>query len=706
MNRLEHRVVVEAVRWLGGLLIALVIVIGDGDARAAEKYQVGDEIEVLHLRQWRPGKVVQTNARGDVKADFEFGASTQQQVFKATDVRYAYEKDAIARTRTWSDPSGTFKIKAALLSLEDESVLLRKPDNTELKVPLAKLSTTDQDFVKRLRKELGPSANRPPQVPPPETFDESAAIDVWKTWGAAGQNAARPAITPDPLPAFVKLKQAGVAFPTQEFFDRLGAVLPLGGPNGWVLASIENHNPGESIPGRLLWVSLVKGKVENQQLLPHGEVVVDYHPQSKQLLTMSEEEGNSRGLLPNILTIWRVAPADTGVTLVARWKFNPGSFRGQDNWARIVDATTVVHRWKSGEIAAWDFSAKQLRYRLAQESFFQPAPTLSGGRRYLIVPEDRQVRILEAASGFLVCTLPAPEGSSATAMTEDGTRLAVLNRNQLVVWDLTSPDAEPEKYQAEAIGTPFTTTMEWVGSDQIMADNGHRGKVLFSLKHRIALWRYDFDLDAVPEQRERRVKHVLDGHLVYAASVGELRQKGLAVGAVELPGPKVREEAESLDPESLMILKPGVEVAVNLQCGEYNERVYAAVQQIAARNGWVLNQSASIVMLCEMKRGEQQNSTYRSFDNSQSQSVSFTPYISSMQLQDGKRVIWQAMTATGAPPVMSLTAGQTAQGEVDRWQLPNPEFFERLSVPAKLLDPDKRSGLGVTRVTNRGLIAK
>ena len=214
-----------------------------------------------------------------------------------------------------------------------------------------------------------------------------------------------------------------------------------------------------------------------------------------------------------------------------------------------------------------------------------------------------------------------------------GLSAAQLTSHHLAGWTLTSSEPEPATYQAEAMGKPFRAAMEWVGPDQIMADGFHHGKVLFSLKHRIALWRYEFDMEAVPEQRNRRVKHVLDGHLVYAASVGGLLQRVLAVGAVELPGPKVREEAESLDPEALMILKPGIEVAVNIQCGEYNDRVYAAVQQIAARNGWMLNQSASIVIECEMKRGEQQNTTYRSFNNSQTQSVTFTPNIPTIQIQ-------------------------------------------------------------------------
>ena len=691
-------------RLLGILSFLGLMLAGPLAGHAAEAYKVGDSIEVFFLNKWWPAAVVQTNARGDVMAEFEFAATTKRQVFKAAEVRFDYEAGAIARVRTWSDPSGTFKIKAALLALEDEAVVLRKPDKSELQVPVAKLSTSDQDFVKRLRKELGPSANRPPQVPAPEKFDEDSAAEVRKTWSESHDS--RAAVEPDPLPNFVKLKQAGVAFPVQDFFDPLGAVLPLGGPNGWVLASIENGKPGGALPGRLLWASLVKGKIEGQQMLPPGEVVLDYHPQSKQLLTHStvEEQGQIGGA--QVLTLWKVAPADTVVTLVTRWRADSNEGGSPSIWGRIVDAATVIQRWKRNEYAAWDIANKRLKYRLPQESFFVPDPTLSGGRRYLVLPEDRQVRIIESVSGSLVTTIPAPAGASGTAVTEDGRRLAVLNRNQLVVWDLTAPASEPETFQAEAIGTPFRATLEWVGPDRVMAEGNLRNKVLFSLKHRIALWNYEFDHKAVPEQSNRRVKHILDGHLVYAASVDGGKQAGLAVGAVALPGPKVDETAATLDPESLMIIKSGTELAVNIQCAEHNERVYGAIQQIANRNGWVLSQNAPLVIVCEMKRGESQNVTYQSFRSGATQSVSFTPFISSIRIQSGEKVAWQSGTATGVPPVMSLRNGQTAQGEVDQWQKPNVEFFERLEIPAKILDPDKQNGLGVTQVTNRGLIPK
>ena len=675
---------------------------------AADSFSKGDEVQVFFLNKWWDGTVVQTNPRGDVMAEFLFGAATKREVFKGAQGRFAYEADALAKGRLWSDPSGTFKVKAAPVAFVEQSVVLRKEDKSELTVPIAKLSPADQEFLKRLKKDLGPAANRPPKPGVPETFDSGKGQNSWASWAAAGTTL-RSVVEPDPLPAFVKLKQGGVAFPNIDFFDRLGAVLPLGGPKGWILASVENGKPTFENPCRLLWVSLVNQKVENQQLLPPGEVLLDYHPPSRQLLTYTTVNESGEYEFVNgirTLTLWKAAPTDASVTLVSRWFANHDEVAIVEPWGRILDETTVLHRWKKNEYIAWDVANKQSKYRLSQESFFAPLAQLSGGRRYLVLPEDKQVQIIEALSGRLVSSYPASNGASAAGISEDGTRLAVLDRNSLAVWDLTSASSEPQRFQAEAIGTPFTATLEWLTNDRIMVSSGWRDMVLFSLPHKISLWNYTFDGKAIPEKGDRRVRAILDGHLVYAATVDAGQNGGLAVGAVKLPGPKVDEEAARFDPESILLIKPGTELAVNIQCGEHNQRVYAAVEKIAAANGWVLNQNATLVIYCEMKQGEQQSVTYQSFRTGASQSVTFTPFISSFRIQQGEEVAWQQGTSTGAPPVMRLNQNQSAQTEVAQWQRPNVEFFEGLEVPGKILDPKRRNGLGSTQVTNRGLLSK
>ncbi|MCI0408319.1 MAG: hypothetical protein L0191_07110, partial [Acidobacteria bacterium] len=61
----------------------------------------------------------------------------------------------------------------------------------------------------------------------------------------------------------------------------------------------------------------------------------------------------------------------------------------------------------------------------AQESFFAPLAVLSGGRRYLFLPEDNGVRVMEAATGNLLLGLPTKNGASGIALSEDGRKAAV-----------------------------------------------------------------------------------------------------------------------------------------------------------------------------------------------------------------------------------------------------------------------------------------
>ena len=147
---------------------------------------------------------------------------------------------------------------------------------------------------------------------------------------------------------------------------------------------------------------------------------------------------------------------------------------------------------------------------------------------------------------------------------------------------------------------------------------------------------------------------------------------------------------------------------LDVQAGEFTPTVTAALKGIIEKNGWRISANATVTMLANMKRGEQQNITYSSSFgvSSQTSNVSLTPYVSELQVVVGQEVAWQSATQSGAPPVMMLQSGQTAQGEVDKWQRPSPEFFENSKVPENIMDPKYKFGFGTTSITNRGLVPK
>ncbi len=700
--------------WTAGALLAVFLSPGLAPLWAADDYNPGDLIEVFFLNKWTPAIVIEVDKRGNVLAEFEFVRTTRE-VFKPPQVRAAYESGALLRGRLWTDSSGKFKTKAALLAVnDDETITIRKPDMTEVKMPLANLSDADKAFIKKLKKEVGLKVMTGPEPPPVEDFGGGGFGSYAVPFSAADPDQ-RPALSPDPLPSYLRLRQGGVAFGLDDDRDKLGAVLPLGGPDCWVLAALENENPWEkSLPTRVLWVSLTKQKLERKQLLPAGETVLDYHPPSRRLLTFTSLKADDEPRWNEgkpVLTLWETSPTEEKCKPIVRWNADGGEGVFHEPWARIIDGNTVLQRYKKQEYIAWDVSAKGIKYRIAQESFFAPLAVLSPGRRYLFLPEDNGVRVMEATTGNLLLGLPTKNGASGVAVSEDCRKAAVLEDFELVVWDLTDPQAPPERFEAQSIGTPFRADLAFVGSDRIMTDRGWGGgSTLFSMKTKIALWNYHYDGTAVHEDKGRRMRDVVDKHLVYAATVRSGSQRGLAVGAVQLPGPRVDEIEAVTTYDSLLIIKPGTPVKLVVSTGQYDAQVRKALEAEIQENGWILSENTSVVITATMGQSATQSVTYGSgigFGRSQnSETVSVTPFYSRLEIKVGDVVAWQGGTSTGAPPVIWLREGQTAQGEVSKMQSPQPGFFDTVEIPDKIIDPAKRNGLGTTEVTNRGLIVK
>src|SRR5262245_30166152 len=83
--------------------------------------------------------------------------------------------------REWTDASGKFRIEAELVAVRNGKVILEKADGSVITVPLDKLSTADQEFLKAKEN------------PPPATPTIPAA-------GSAVAKAPAPAAPPAPAP--------------------------------------------------------------------------------------------------------------------------------------------------------------------------------------------------------------------------------------------------------------------------------------------------------------------------------------------------------------------------------------------------------------------------------------------------------------------------------------------------------------------------
>lgn len=311
------------------------------------------------------------------------------------------------------------------------------------------------------------------------------------------------------------------------------------------------------------------------------------------------------------------------------------------------------------------------------------------------------MRIIEAVSGQTLATIPVEGGRSAgVAFDRDGTQLAVLTRSQFAIWPLRSEDP-PRRLRADAVGTPFAATLEWVDERSVLINR----KTLFDLELELPVWAYKQAHSEVQrDDSGKRTLSVVDAKLCYVVVIRG-QQKGHVVGAVELPGPSVRETVEQVDPENLYLLKPGTRVKLQVACGTHNPQVQLALAKEIQDNGWILDGTAPFTLFAEMGRGETQTVQYRAqFGGSGTQSATVTPYYSTLKIMQGDSIAWQSGSSSGLPSVMFLREGETAQSKATAMQKPDPQFFDRVEIPEKVFDPRFRDGFGVSTISSRGLV--
>jgi hypothetical protein len=106
-----------------------------------------------------------------------------------------------AHARIWTDPTGTWQIEAELLEYDGNSVVLKKTDGSQTKVPIEKLCKADRAFL---------NAGKPPQAVQPPIRPKPLPQPIPEPAGevAAGQreDAARAALVEKIVQSVVRIK--------------------------------------------------------------------------------------------------------------------------------------------------------------------------------------------------------------------------------------------------------------------------------------------------------------------------------------------------------------------------------------------------------------------------------------------------------------------------------------------------------------------
>ena len=668
---------------------------------AQTKLTEGESVKVFFLNSWYDG-VVLGRDKNRYGVEFEFAATQKRELFNRAQIRKLCEVEALDLSRSWESANGKFKVDAALKGFTGDKVVLAKTDGNDVEIPAASLSENDQNYLKKFKKSFEEATRKGaipalvPKLPPLETFNDSSESNI----GAIiGEGKIEPlGATPNFLREF---KQSGMGLQFARRDQRLTAVIPVGGPEQWVLVTAREDNffnKGTNFQSQAYWVSLKQQKIVGSVPLTPEDSIVDYDPRSKLLVSVHRDKTmglNEKGSI----TVWNHKPAESEAKPLVRWE-TPLTSWAKPLYVKLINDHTLLLKTENNTYKAWDFRQKQVLYAFKSASFFDAAIVLTADRKHLLLPEDGKVTVLNAEDGQLKFSLPVNDRHvSGVNIDPSGTRLVCLTESNVHVWDLKTSNPTPTSYPAPLIGSPFQSRIEWVNDDLILA-NSQQNRTLYRLSLKLPVWSYRMDADEWWLNENPLTNQVLNGLFFYVAAP-KGNSISIAVGAVELPGPKVDELTKNLNSDSLMLLKNGSRVGLKMESVSNSTQVEKWLIEKIKANGWVYDPNAAIQIHAGMGVGEKITQRYRQMGGrGKTIDVTFTPHFAKLTIKTGDVIIWQTGTSTGAPPIVHDSDIQAA---VARSEVPPVDFFRHVTIPNEIIDPKYSRGFGVSKLGIKGI---
>jgi WD40 repeat protein len=506
------------------------------------------------------------------------------------------EKASALKQRTWSDKDNKFKIEATLVKVDGNDVVLVRADKKEIKVPLDKLSAADKKYVADYQAGK-PLEGSETNVDADDTTAERTLLPLTAT----DLNAAK-VITLDEFPKWeYKPDQAGniislrdnVRVPLQkvDVHGRGSKLLLL--PQEKKAYVIMNAGWGTEKVSVVQACDLGRGKLDGVAAFAEGELPISITPDGKYVLARTDKfHFGTRGEL-------RLYARDgKKVSQVACWqpynhhrswwskkndqKFVPKPRRGggfgdnqqeskeeeaEENdalarpeltpwgdveWAEFIDNNHILTMSHGGELAMWKSPEVEPLYAI-KGRVSQPA--LSPGRNFVALAVPEGIVILRVKDGQPVGLIPlaSDNSSGSVAFRPDGKRLALVQGGQwsrIRVWDLESQELVRD-FAIKDVTASWMTNATWTTEDHLLT-----GSTVIDTVRRIPIWRYTH-LNEAWQFYGGRAWFVTDG---FAGSTQVLT-------SAVVPPKKAIDAVAKFNPEELLVIRPGLEVEVDLQGG-------------------------------------------------------------------------------------------------------------------------------------------
>ena len=601
-------------------------------------------------------------------------------------------------TRKWRDASGKFEVEAKLVEQDEKQVKLLKADGLIVSVPISALSKEDQTFLEQHKKDANPFAGgvpatnsviKPspgttpdkPSVPAPT--DESKLSRQFKPTELPvggepiflGSNEPVPPLEADVAVAIPKLKNFVQPLAKLDAYAKLSDPVFIDPSEG--VFALSAHRVGNAVAaetfGRVFVYRPDQKKPTTAFEIDQTFKIFAHHaPSGRTLAAIGLDSGTERGgdlvLLEGLASGKPVA--------VGRWhlpEWQKGGFAPKIEFARMLDAARALVQ-VNNDVYVWDLDKQTLVHRIERLRAGAKIECSANGK-YLAIPAGGLCQMVDLTRGELLgvykfTSVLTPE----VKFSPDGSKLALVGGNQIVVWEITTGE---RKYEI-TIGDPCGQFYGWMNDRQLLTQLGG----LTDLDLGLSVWKYY--LGAI-----RHVVPVTDGIVVADSSIEYF------VGCLGIPHTSVRENAQRLqiDDDKKFVLKPGSKVALETMVieGVDEAEMKSGLKTAVERAGWVVDPSSNIKVSAAISRGEKQTLYFRTIGRSilqPGEKVSIRPFTASITIRDDAKTLWERNSTNMVPSFLMMKANQTLQQAVKEYERADPGYFERLTIPPKIMAPE------------------
>lgn len=386
----------------------------------------------------------------------------------------------------------------------DDSVVLLREDGGEITLPLSQLSEDDKQWV---RKQRSLAQNRnvlrgaPPEPPeifplPPleipqsdQTAPENSQLEITPPTERAVKSS-----LPDDLPAdratwHLGMMEARIAVEPIDFNTITSRPIPIAvnSPSGTRTTSlVVSISHSVRLANEKTRQQIVRFDIADQSaevVLDCDETiqVLDHHLDSGRSLVLLGFNSLGRGGQFAMLEGWN----EGGLRFTHRRSLEGTTLPGQStrvHWARQIGRHHLVARIDE-TIGFWNLASGKQVYRFGGLST-RCEPAISGGGRYLAIPFEGGVDLIETITGRPLGRIKVESQVPGVSFSPLGNQLAIATSRRLRVWDLPSASlaADVQSRQSLGKGSPL-----WLDSDLLLTGMG----TLVSLHRGVPIWRYE-----------------------------------------------------------------------------------------------------------------------------------------------------------------------------------------------------------------------